>query len=656
MLPPLQLQYDPPIDTSYSDVVTNRLRTVINHPKQTFSPGERIAFVLNTTSFVDLRSVKLQARVKHIETGVQSTFYPHYTPYLFENIILKTTGGTIIEHIEQSQTVGHLRDLLSRRVVDNETQSTSYMNTTGAYFDERNTQEYTPIDTNVPNLITLSAYDLLGFFNMNKIMRMSTMGGLIIEFLLAAPEAIVQFRGDRELSENHLVPSTFNYQLSRVQTIYDEVEVTDAFLSNYTAKYERKGFTLEFMSVINSRDFVLGLTGRKVIPLHRSLERCKYIISIARPSAAIVEEGHPIQINSAAGSTQITSYNNFLAPAQNDFSFQYKLAGELLPRREVNNYLTAYHELEKIIQTDVTRRQRNNLSLENFSSNLLLKRPNDWKRFSHFRFNTLTNNTAPIDSGTLRTTLFHSVDFIIPDYWNWHRFVEDEDNHSQTHNRSFYVKTTAGGIFKAMFIKNPAAPAVPATNQHMAANYPTTNTPYNHFLRVYINGYLPENLFIIHEQSLVTTNTNTNRVTGIPINTLHSNNPTTSATAVRSNATPKTINVKDPAAATIGTFTFTPHMTFDAKFKMVYPDVERYAHQGSFMMGISLNSVDTITSSNTKPIDAANAFLEFDFNSTYNTNGFTGDTGYKFETTCVDTFMYHYTTLRVSDGQVEVSR
>ena len=637
MLPPLQLQYDPPIDTSYTDVVTNRLRTVINHPKAKFSPGERIAFVLNTTSFVDLRSVKFHARIKHIINDTSSTYYPHYTPYLFENIILKTTGGTIIEQIEQAQTVAHLRDLLSRRVVDNETQSSSSFNTSGAYFDERNVQEYTPIGTNnVGNSITISAYDILGFFNMNKVMRMSTMGGLIIEFLLAQPNMVVQFRGDRELSENHLLPNTFSYELSHVMTVYDEVEVTDAFLSNYTAKYERKGFTLEFMSVINTRDFVQGLTGKKVIPINRSLERCKYIISVARPASMIMEENHGVRINTAPNAnvtTQITAYNNFLAPAQDNFSFQYKLSGELLPRREASTFLMAYNELEKVIQSDVTRRQRNNLSLENYSHNLMLKRPNDWKEFTTFRLNTLAA-TATISTQNFRTTLFHSVDFNITDYGAWQRFVPVDGANNQESNRSFYVKSSAGGIFKAMLIKNPAV----GLPQHFtdATALPT------HFLRVFINGYIPSDLFIINEQTLNATNTEA-LGQNVPFNT---------------NTVLDKIKYSANKTVTVGTLNwiYKSYITFDASFKMVYPDVERYAHQGSFMMGISLNSVDTITSSNTKPVDASSAYLEFDFNSTYNTTNFDGDVGYKFETACVDTFLYHYTTMRVSDGQVEVSR
>jgi len=622
MLPPLQLQYDAPLDTSYSDVVTNRHRTVINHPKSVFRPGERIGFVLNSTSFVDLKSVKLQAVIHHeylnsngtnVNTHTTSLF-PQYTPYLFENIILKTTGGIVLEQIEQAQCVGHIRDLISRRIVDNETQSSSYISNTSVYHEERSQKDYfRTSQTATGILINLSAYDLLGFFNMNKVIRMSTLGGLIIEFLLAPPLQVVQFKGDRNTDYNYC-PNTFTYSLSQVQTVYDEVEVTDAFMSNYTKKYERNGFTLEFMSVTNTRDHVNGLQGLKVIPINRSLERCKYMISVARPANLLTQNIKDNFNTATTSSVIVNSYNNFLAPATNDFSFQYKLSGELIPRRRVSNYLMGYNEFEKIVQSDVTRRQRNNLSFENYSNNLILRHPlTQWKTALSYRFNT----TSDLDSNTKINNLNGplgnnvSLDVTFLDIATWLNFSSNPDDQV---NKSFYIKTYMGSkIFRAVILNNDAN----ASLTYLSGT--TTITP-PYFLRIYYEGYPPDFFGITKDTSVTFPNFNTFYEKGHLIG-----NTTEAIDAI-------------------------------FQFRHVYPDKERSANVGSFLMAVTLNSVDTLTSTNTKPIDSASAFLEFDFNSSYTNQGTNNQNRYVTDSICVDTFLYHFTTMRVRDGVVEISR
>lgn len=635
MLPPLQLQYDAPLDTSYSDVVTNRVRTVINHPKAVFTPGERIAFVLNSTSFVDLKSVKLQAVVHHEfinsnqhEDMHEYSLFPQYTPYLFENIILKTTGGVVLEQIEQAQCVAHIRDLISRRIVDNETQSSSYLSNTSVYHEERSQRDYfRSSSTSTGILVTLSAYDLLGFFNMNKVLRMSTLGGLIIEFLLAPPLQVVQFKGDRDLNQN-FCPNNFTYRLTDVQTVYDEVEVTDAFMSNYLKKYERNGFTLEFMSVTNTRDHVQGLKGLKVIPINRSLERCKYIISVARPANLITDSILTRYHSNSPEVMIINSYNNFLAPATNDFSFQYKLSGELLPRRRVSNFLMGYNEFEKIVQSDVTRRQRNNLSFENYKNNLILRSSTAWKSITAYRFNSTANNkTEAVFNSNTNNYQNVSLDVLMQDLETWTNFAITG---TYQENKSFYIQTFKGRkIFRAVILPNTPSASL---NMQQLFYYEDDGSGTNtfvlkrpsYFLRIYFDG-LPDEFFQLP-----------NTLNQTFYNDIYFNGPVIND----SNNQPL------PNTGWITSFTI----------RYVYPDKERFANVGSFLMAITLNSVDTLTSTNTKPIDSSSAYLEFDLNSSYTDAGTNNQNRYITESICVDTFLYHFTTLRVRDGVVEISR
>ena len=557
---PLQLTYLNPTDSSYSDVVLNRYKTVIRHPRTEFLQGETFSFVLNTTSFVDLRSIKLNAEV-NIQNREPARASDYLIPFLFSEITLKTTSGVIIEHLDQAQTVGYLHNLTQRKYTDNETQSSNSINVTGRYNEFRSLKQTT---AGTAYSMEIPAYELLGFFNVSKILRLSTMGGLLIDFKLASMQDVLQMNGDTHYFQNILrTDSTPSFSLKRVKTVYDEVETTDSFMQDYNDNVERKGFTIEFVSSVISRSFVNNLQGQKTIPINRSVQRCKSILSIARTI-------RPLQAPGTPSPGIITSYTDFLCPLQDDFRYQYKISGDFYPRVPVTTFQDAYNEYKNVVDGDITRRQQSNLSFRNFSTLRTL-------------FTDYETSVESIQFFRKDGTLIDPTD-------------PDTDPAA---TKAYYVKLTLEGNIT-----------------HGSQNSIGW-------------GYLNDVVYFLKVSSGA-------KFRGI-------------------------ISADDALTVYYDTVVYANDTTFeDQDTLLLYSaiDEENEANDGSFMMCTSLNNIHTLTSKSTHPVEASQAFLEFNFNSDYATRA----DNYNLVKTsnsgliCVDTFLIHYVTMTVRDGEIFVSK
>lgn len=342
--------------TQYLDVVRDRNEVRLVYPITELSENDRFSIVLNTTNFVDLRSLKMYAKI----TG------KHNIKYLFESITLRTQDGTVIEHLDQAHLIATLSDKVSKK---DHTLTTVF----GASL-VNNENSLVPFRYRVENMFyEIPSFNMLGFFNMKKILRLSTLGALIVDFKLGTASNLT-------LScVRNISGADITFELKNMYVTYDEVEVSEDYLNTYISKYERGGtLNLTYNTVTHSREMLNDLSGEKNVRIHRSVNKCKFIMSTIAAASSDNLRGQGI------------SHDAYLPPQDDDsFFYQYKLSGQNYPSLGVRSRSQTYKQLQDCLGTNYVRNEVNDLSFHDFIS---LKIP-----FAHFRFTNAVANAAGVE-------------------------------------------------------------------------------------------------------------------------------------------------------------------------------------------------------------------------------------------------------------------
>lgn len=315
----------------YLDIVRDRNEMRLVYPITELVENERFSVVLNTSNFVDLRSVKMYAKV----IGV------HNVKYFFESITLRSQDGTIIEHLDQAHMIAALSDKVSKK-------ENTLRTVFGASLVNNENAVLSGINRDETMFLEIPSFNMLGFFNMKKILRLSTLGALIVDFKIGSLSAIQP--------ASHIF-NIGGLKLQNMFVAYDEVEVSEEYLNTYINKYENGGtLNLTYNTVTHSRDTVSGLSGEQTVRIHRSVNKCKFIMSTI----------------SRGNNLNLYGFNSYLPP-QNDaaFFYQYKLSGQTYPSLGVRTRGQAYKQLSDCLGTNYVRNEINNLSFNDFITNKL---------------------------------------------------------------------------------------------------------------------------------------------------------------------------------------------------------------------------------------------------------------------------------------------
>lgn len=387
----------------YLDVVRDRNEMRLVYPITELVENERFSVVLNTSNFVDLRSVKMYAKV--IGT--------HNVKYYFESITLRSQDGTIIEHLDQAHMIAALSDKVSKK-------ENTLRTVFGASLINNENAVLSTSDRDETMFLEIPSFNMLGFFNMKKILRLSTLGALIVDFKIGSLNAI-------QPASHISTTNVSGLKLQNMFVAYDEVEVSEEYLNTYINKYENGGtLNLTYNTVTHSRDTVSGLSGEQTVRIHRSVNKCKFIMSTI----------------SRGNNRSVYGFNSYLPPKDDAaFFYQYKLSGQTYPSLGVRTRGQAYKQLSDCLGTNYVRNEINNLSFNDFITNNLY---NLYFEFSNAVANgsTTTVNIQDIAGNTLATITRDDVNARSPT-------LEIEEEGATTVNKLYhYYKFTKQAWFR----------------------------------------------------------------------------------------------------------------------------------------------------------------------------------------------------------------
>lgn len=565
----------------FLDVVTDRNEMRITYPITELHNDERFSVVLNTTNFVDLRSVKMFASLK-VLNGAQSTMHTWTNPFLFESITLKTEQGIVLEHLDQAHLISTLARKVGRSKDDEET---VLGNSLLSKYNLRNLSTYDTV-TEIP------AFNLLGFFNLRKVLRLSSLGALVIDFKLSNANELYQCKSNVSRTTSYARDLTF--QLNNMFILYDEVQVSESYLAKYISEYEQGKMTLTMNTIAHSRDVVRGLSGEKTIRIHRSVNKVKTILTTVTPYGS----------DRILGTTNNFGCNSYIPPYTYDnMYYQYKLSGQSYPSLGVRSTAQAYKHYQDCFYLNYGRKQINDVTYSDFISSPACK-----YTFS-FKQPTANANSDHLYSFT---------------------------NHHYTlgTDRSFVNIDQALGYVQ-LSLPAPAAGSVPSNHllsyrwylpiddspvvdTSFAKNIPRTWTPMT------VNGLkclVRELHFTVAASSKMVLQCEFEKYVSL-------------------------LDILGPESRTdvIGEYKI-PHK-FEVHF---YPANDNV---GSFMMCYSLNSVLNPMSRNYGSVDASNAQLSFNFGTPQ--SGRYAD-AMELKRYNVDTYMFHEQTIHIREGDVTVS-
>lgn len=339
---PYQLSYTRDATNTYTSVVQDRNEIVMRYPRTSIREGENFTVILSTANFVDLRSVKLIAELDLKDDTGADVSNDCFMPFLFETITLKTEQGVIIEHLDRAKMTGYLKQIFTKEDDDLETASSQTLNNPTFQIRDNDSK------------VVIPSFDLMGFFNMNKVLRLSTFGALVVDFQLSTARNCYIYRNISTAADG-----THTFKLKNLEVVYDEVDVTPSYLNMYNETIERTGMNLQFMSVAHSNDVIEGIIGEKQVPIHKSIQNCRNLITTVTELSPYYDQN-----NLVIGS------NNMYAPNTDEFFFQYKLGGAQYPKGGVRNSVMAYKNFQDCTLNNVKRKKTNEITKQNFTHNM----------------------------------------------------------------------------------------------------------------------------------------------------------------------------------------------------------------------------------------------------------------------------------------------
>lgn len=579
-------------DNEFLDVVTDRNEMRITYPITELHENERFSVVLNTTNFVDLRSVKMfgSLQVTNPEGGVRTWS----SPFLFESITLKTEQGIVLEHLDQA----HLISILARKVGRcKDDEETVLGNSLLSKFNVHNL-------TNNHDAVEIPAFNLLGFFNLRKILRLSSLGALVIDFKLGSANELYQSKSN-EARVNYY-DTNLTFTLNNMFILYDELQVSESYLAKYISEYEQGKMTLTMNTISHSRDVIKGLAGEKTIRIHRSVNKVKTILTTVTPYGS---DRRMDNLNNFGCNSYIPPYTH------DNLYYQYKLSGQSYPSLGVRSTAQAYKHYQDCFYLNYGRKQINDVTYSDFISSpacrytIKFKTPDDPAIVGNLY--TFTNSHYTLGTSFSIVSLDSSKNYLTITFP-----APEADTEAQQYLQSYlwYLPSTDSTVVNITGATNIYREWTP-----MTVNGLKCLVREKHFESAAY--FLEDNVTEVPAAPQVALECVFEKYVGL-----------------------LDIFGSEALASDVGVYKI-PHL-FPLHFYQANDNV------GSFMMCYSLNSVLNPMSRNYGSVDASNAQLSFNFGTGLNSRYATAMEAKRYN---VDTFMFHEQTIHIREGDVSVS-
>lgn len=580
-------------DNEFLDVVTDRNEMRITYPITELHENERFSVVLNTTNFVDLRSVKMFGSLQVTNSqGLTVQSWP--SPFLFESITLKTEQGIVLEHLDQAHLISTLARKVGRCKDDEET---VLGNSLLSKFNVHNLTSHN-------DAVEIPAFNLLGFFNLRKILRLSSLGALVIDFKLGSTNELYQSKSNEGRVNYYDTDLTF--QLNNMFILYDELQVSESYLAKYISEYEQGKMTLTMNTIAHSRDVIKGLAGEKTIRIHRSVNKVRTILTTVTPY------GSDRRMNDRNN----FGCNSYIPPYTRDnLYYQYKLSGQSYPSLAVRSTAQAYKHYQDCFYLNYGRKQINDVTYSDFISSPA-------NRYS-IKFNppqdpaivrqpyTFINGHFTL--GTSRSTVSLDSD---KNYLHITLPTPPQGSETQTYLQSFlwYLPSIDDDIVVVTGASNISREWTP-----MTVNGLNCLVREKHFQSA--SYFLADGVTEVAAAPQVALECVFEKYVGL-------------------------LDIFGSEAAATDLAIYKIPQMLSLHFYQANDNV------GSFMMCYSLNSVLNPMSRNYGSVDASNAQLSFNFGTPLNSRYATAMETKRYN---VDTFMFHEQTIHIREGDVTVS-
>jgi hypothetical protein len=576
----------------FLDVVTDRNEMRITYPITELHNDERFSVVLNTTNFVDLRSVKMFASLQVSSQGLNVRSWSN--PFLFESITLKTEQGIVLEHLDQAHLISTLARKVGRSKDDEET---VLGNSLLSNFNVNNLSANTaPVE--------IPAFNLLGFFNLRKVLRLSSLGALVIDFKLSNANELYQSKSNE--GRINYYNTDLLFQLNNMFILYDEVQVSESYLAKYISEYEQGKMTLTMNTIAHSRDVIKGLAGEKTIRIHRSANKVKTILTTVTPYGS----------DRRMDDKNNFGCNSYIPPYSHDnMYYQYKLSGQSYPSLGVRSTAQAYKHYQDCFYLNYGRKQINDITYSDFISSPAC-------RYA-FKFKDPENPAVSLDSYT---------------FTNGHHILGTSKTNVSLDSNSGYLTVT---------LPAPAAPYVasdylqsviwnlPITDNTVVDTSGASNIPRDVWTPMEVNGLN----CLVRELNFPTVAYQLDDGTEVPAAIQKS-----LQCVFEKYVSLLDIFGSEAYSTTVGVYNIPQRFTL--AFYQANDNV------GSFMMCYSLNSVLNPMSRNYGSVDASNAQLSFNFGTALSSTYAAAMEEKRYN---VDTYMFHEQTIHIREGDVSVS-
>lgn len=292
----------------------------------------RIDFRLNSRSFVDLSTFMLRAE---IQASVANQTLNSWL--LFDEITVRNEAGTIIERLDDANTIAQIFTLMHV--------SNQYRTTNGTFQGLQTGGK--AVDNTTFTVFEIPVLKLLGFFRTGKIVRPSTFGGLHIQLRLA----------DSRKSVISTETTAVKLTLKNVDLFYDEVMVTEAYEDYYNNNFDTRGFRMDIITFdhVTHNSNSKQNTSERVIRLPFSVSNALALITVVRPDNIT--------------SDHLSSLQHFMSPPEGEtFHYQYTNEGQRYPQVRVENHERAYQEFTKCNRTYNNYQKDHVVDLFNFTT------------------------------------------------------------------------------------------------------------------------------------------------------------------------------------------------------------------------------------------------------------------------------------------------
>lgn len=291
----------------------------------------RIDFRLNSRSFVDLSTFMLRAEIKASAADQKLNSW-----LLFDEITVRNEAGTIIERLDDANTIAQIFTLMH---------VSPYYRESNGTFQGLQAGGKSVINTSF-TVFEIPVLKLLGFFRTGKIVRPSTFGGLHIQLRLAD-------------SRKSLISDEANIvtlELENVDLFYDEVMVTEAYEDYYNNNFDTRGFRMDIITFdhVTHNSNSKENTSERVIRLPFSVSNALALITVVRPDDI--------------ASNHLSSLQHFMSPpVGSNFHYQYTNEGQRYPQVRVENHERAYQEFTKCNRTYNNYQKNHLVTSSNFT-------------------------------------------------------------------------------------------------------------------------------------------------------------------------------------------------------------------------------------------------------------------------------------------------